>query len=79
MDKSELARKYVLYESNNTIVKGQRAQRKSYNGQISHYLNNDKTWQLPVDEIAKYAEDRKGWELLIAGSKVLKKLYHDRC
>ncbi len=48
-----------------------KAQRKSYYGQISHYLNNDKTSRLPVNEIPKYAEDRMGWELLIAGSKVL--------
>ncbi len=73
MNKSELTRKYVLYNSNNTVDKGKRVQEKSYIGQISLHINNDKTWQLSENEIAKYAENKIGWESLIAGSKVRKK------
>ncbi len=40
---------------------------------VIYEQRDGKTWQQTVDEIAKYAEERKGWELLIAGSKYLKK------
>ena len=69
MNNDELANKFILYESNNTVVKRTRQQRTTYTHQISGHLSRDKNVQLSALEIAHYAKVKKDWNYLIAAPK----------
>jgi hypothetical protein len=69
MNNDELANKFILYESNNTVVKRTRQQRTTYTHQISGHLSRDKNVQLSALEIAQYAKVKKDWNYQIAAPK----------